>query len=216
LLRIISQKGKLQELNVIVKADVQGSLTSVIDSLKTLGTDEVAVRIVGSGVGAINDNDIHLANTSNAIIYGFHVSAQPGIRQIASRDKVPLREYKVIYELLDDAKQELSDLLAPEVKETELGRLKIKKIFKTTQKEVITGGEVTVGEITVPSHVKVLRDKEILIEVKATRLQRGPQEVKSVLKGEECGVTLETESKLNLQEGDYLEFITREIVERTL
>lgn len=216
LLRIISQKGKLQELNIIVKADVQGSLTSVIDSLKTLGTDEVAVRIVGSGVGAINDNDVHLAHTSGAIIYGFHVSMQPGIRQIASRDKVAVREYKVIYELLDDAKQELSDLLAPEVKETELGRLKVKKVFKTTQKEVIAGGEVTVGEVSVPSHVKVYRDKDVIVEVKASRLQRGPQEVKSVLKGEECGVTLETDSKLNLQEGDNLEFFTREVIERSL
>lgn len=216
LLRIISQRGKLQELNVIVKADVQGSLTSVIDSLKTLGTDEVAVRIVSSGVGAINDNDIHLANTSKAIIYGFHVTTQPGIRQIASRDKVVIREYKVIYELLDDAKQELSELLAPEVKETELGRLKVKKVFKTTQKEVIVGGEVTGGEISVPASVKVIREKEVFVEVKSSRLQRGPQEVKAVPKGEECGVTLETESKLNLQEGDYLEFFTREVIERTL
>lgn len=216
LLRIISQKGKLQELNVIVKADVQGSLTSVIDSLKTLGTEEVAVRVVGSGVGAINDNDIYLANTTGAIIYGFHVSAQPGIRQMASRDKVVIREYKVIYELLDDAKQELSDMLAPEVKEKELGRLKVKRVFKTTQKELIVGGEVTVGEITVPSSVKVFRDKDMLVEVNASRLQRGPQEVKSVPKGEECGVTLETENKLHLQEGDHLEFITREVIERTL
>ncbi len=216
LLRIISQKGKLQELNVIVKADVQGSLTSVLDSLKTLGTDEVAVRVVGSGVGAINDNDIHLANTSNAIIYGFHVSAQPGIRQMASRDKVAIREYKVIYELLDDAKQELSDLLAPEVIETELGRLKVKKVFKTTQKEVIVGGEVTVGELTAPASVKVVRDKETIVEVKASRLQRGPQEVKVVQTGEECGVTLETDNKLNLLEGDHLEFIKRDVVERTL
>lgn len=216
LLRIISQKGKLQELNVVVKADVQGSLTSVLDSLKTLGTEEVAVRVVGSGVGQINDNDVHLAHTTGAIIYGFHVSIQPGIRQIASRDKVPIREYKVIYELLDDAKQELSDLLAPEVIETELGRLKVKKVFKTTQKEVIAGGEVTLGEVTVPASVKVYRDKDLLVEVKATRLQRGPQEVKSVLKGEECGVTLETENKLHLIEGDHLEFIKREVVERTL
>lgn len=215
-LRIMSQRGKLQELNVIVKADVQGSLTSVIDSLRTLGTDEVAVRVVGSGVGQINDSDVYLAHTSGAIIYGFHVSAQPGIKQIASRDKVTIREYKVIYELIDDAKQELSDMLAPEVKETEFGRLKVKKVFKTTQKELIVGGEVTVGEISVPASVKVFRDKELIVEVKASRLQRGPQEVKSVLKGEECGVTLETENKLNLLEGDHLEFIKREIVERSL
>lgn len=215
-LRIISQKTQLQELNVIVKADVQGSLTSVIDSLKTLGTDEVAVRVVGSGVGAINDNDLHLAHTSNAVLYGFHVQLPSGLRQVAARDKIEVKLYEVIYELLDDAKQRLSDLLAPEVIETDLGRLKVKKVFKTTQKEIIAGGEVTVGRIVAPAKVKVVRDKEVLIEVNASRLQRGPQEVKEVLEGEECGVTLETESKLNLQEGDNLEFFTRELKERTL
>jgi translation initiation factor IF-2 len=216
LLRIISQKNQLQELNVIVKADVQGSLTSVIDSLKTLGNDEVAVRVVGSGVGSINDNDLHLAATSKAILYGFHVGMQQGLKQIAARDKISIRRYDIIYELLDDAKQELSDLLAPEIIEKELGRLKVKKVFKTTQKEVIAGGEVTVGSISAPAKVKVYRDKELITEVDASRLQRGPQEVKEVQNGEECGVTIVTASKLVLQEGDHLEFFTRELKERTL
>lgn len=216
LLRIISQKNQLQELNVIVKADVQGSLTSVIDSLKTLGNEEVAVRIVGSGVGAINDTDLHMAMSSKAIIYGFHVGLQQGLRQMAARDKLSVRIYEIIYELLDDAKAELSNLLAPEIIENELGRLKVKKVFKTTQKEVITGGEVTVGKLTVPAKVKLYRDKELIAEVEATKLQRGPQEVKEVQTNEECGVTLVTESKLNLAEGDHLEFFTRELRERNL
>lgn len=216
LLRIISQKTQLQELNVLVKADVQGSLTSVIDSLKTLGNEEVAVRIVGSGVGAITDNDLHMAATSKAIVYGFHVPIPAGLRQMASRDKVSIRLHDVIYEILDDAKEELSVLLAPEVVETEFGRLKVKKVFKTTQKEIIAGGEVTVGKIVVPAKVKVTRDKVVIIEVEATKLQRGPQEVKEVLLGEECGVTLVTDSKLALQEGDNLEFFTRDLIERTL
>ena len=216
LLRIISQKNQLQELNVVVKADVQGSLTSVIDSLKTLGTNEVAVRIVGSGVGAITDNDLHMASTSNAILYGFHVTFPPNLRQLASRDKVSVRQYDIIYELLDDAKEELSDLLAPEVIETDLGRLKVKKVFKTTQKEIIAGGEVTKGKLVTPAKVRVMRDKEVVAEVDASKLQRGPQEVKEVQTGEECGVTLNTESKLNLAEGDDLEFYTVELKERTL
>jgi translation initiation factor IF-2 len=216
LLRIISQKNQLQELNVIVKADVQGSLTSVIDSLKTLGTAEVAVRIVASGVGAITDNDLHMAATSNAIVYGFHVAFPPNLRQLASRDKVSVRQYEVIYELLDDAKEELSNLLAPEITETDLGRLKVKKVFKTTQKEIIAGGEVTKGKIVAPAKVKVMRDKELIADVNASKLQRGPQEVKEVQSGEECGVTLNTESRLNLMEGDTLEFYTVELRERTL
>ncbi len=216
LLRIISQKNQLQELNVVVKADVQGSLTSVIDSLKTIGNEEVAVRVVGSGVGAINDTDLHLAATSNAIIYGFHSSISPGLRNLASRDKVPVRNYEVIYELLDDAKEELSELLAPEVIEEDMGRIKVKKVFKTTQKEIIAGGEVTKQSIKTPAKVRVMRDKEMLLEVSASKLQRGPQEAKEVQPGEECGVTLDTESRFNLNEGDVLEFFTRTVKERTL
>jgi len=216
LLRIISQKNKLREQNVVIKTDVQGSLTSVIDSLNTLGTDEVAIRVVGSGVGSINDSDLYMASTSNAIMYGFNVSIPPGLRQTAIRDKVEVRIYKVIYDLLDNAKEELSKLLAPEVIETDLGRLKVKKIFKTTQKEIIAGGEVTKGTIKVPAKVKITRDDKILAEVDATKLQCGPQEVKSVEKSTDCGVTLATETRLNLHEGDNLEFFTRETKERKL
>lgn len=216
LLRAISRRNELQELNVIVRADVQGSVTSVIDSLKTLNTEEVAIKVISSGVGAFTENDMHLAVSSDAILYGFHTTLPTALRQIAARDNLKVRLYDVIYELLDDAKAELSALLAPEVIETELGRLKVKKVFKTTQKEVIVGGEVTVGTVSAPAKVRVKRDKEIIAEVDASRLQRGPQEVKSVEKGEECGVTLETDAKLNLQEGDNLEFFTKELKERSL
>lgn len=216
LLRAISRRNELQELNVIVRADVQGSVTSVIDSLKTLNTEEVAIKVISSGVGAFTDNDMHLAASTGAILYGFHATLPTGLRQVAARDNLKVRLYDVIYELLDDAKAELSELLAPEVIETDLGRLKVKKVFKTTQKEVIAGGEVTVGSIMVPAKVRVVRDKETIMEVDASRLQRGPQEVKTVEKGEECGVTLETEAKLNLQEGDNLEFFTKELKERSL
>ncbi len=216
LLRIISQKDKLQELNVLVKADVQGSLTSVIDSLKSLSTEEVAIRIVGSGVGPINDNDIHMAAASKAIIYGFHVNISAGLRQTASRDKVPLRLYDIIYELLDDAKEELSNLLAPEIIETTVGELNVKKVFKTSRSEVICGGEVTEGKLVIPSKVRVLRGKELVAEVEAVLLKRGPQEVKEVIEGDLCGVSLNTSSKLVLEEGDKLEFFTRELKERKL
>jgi translation initiation factor IF-2 len=216
LLKAISRRNELQELNVIVRADVQGSVTSVIDSLRTLNTEEVAVKVISSGVGSFNDNDMHLAASTGAILYGFHVSLPTGLRQVASRDNLKVRLYEVIYELLDDAKQELSDLLAPELIITELGRLKLKKVFKTTQKDIICGGEVTKGIISVPSFVKVTRDKKEIAEVEAYKLQRGPQEVKEVQLGEECGVSLKTESKVNLEEGDTLEFFTKELKERTL
>ncbi len=216
LIRIINRTNELNELNVLVKADVQGSLTSVIDSLKALDTEEVAVRIVGSGVGAINENDIHMAHTSGAIVYAFNVAMPPNVKQLASRDRVSVRLYKIIYELIDDAKQELEQLLAPEVVETELGRLVVKGIFKTTKTEVICGGEVTKGKLTVPALAKVKRGDEVLAEVEITNLKKGPQDTKEVFEGEMCGLSFKSTSKVDLQEGDHIELFTREAVARKL
>lgn len=216
LIRIINRNNQMQELNVIIRADVQGSLTSVIDSIKTLDTDEVAVRVVSSGAGTITENDVYTAATSKAIIYGFNVIAPPSVKRLAARDKVEIRLYKVIYELIDDVREELSALLAPEVRETELGRLVVRGVFKTTKSEVICGGEVTKGKLQVPSFAKVVRGDEQLAEVEVTNLKRGPQDVKEVLEGEMCGVSLKTVNKLELQEGDRLEFFTRETFTRSL
>jgi translation initiation factor IF-2 len=216
LLRIISRTNELQELNIIIKADVQGSLTSVIDSLKTMDTDEVAVRVVGSGVGPINENDVHLAHTSKAIVYGFSVGIPPSIKQHANRDRVSVRLYKVIYELIDDVKSELSELLSPEVIENEIGRLVVKGIFKTTKTEIIAGGEVTKGKLVTPALARVMRGKEQLAEVEITNLKRGPQDTKEVFEGEMCGISLKTSGKLTLEEGDHVELFTREAVARTL
>lgn len=216
MLRAISRQSGLSELNVVVRGDAQGSVTSVIDSLKTLNTDEVAVKVIASGVGSFTENDLHLAASSNAILYGFKVDLPAGLRQIASRDNLKVRMYDVIYELLDDAKSEMSELLAPEVIMQELGRLKIHEVFKTSQSDVICGGEVTKGTIAVPAHVRVLRDKKEIAEAEAVKLQIGPQEIKQVEEGKMCGTNLKTESKLNLQEGDVLEYFTRELKERSL
>lgn len=216
LIRIINRKKQVQEFNIIVRADVQGSLTSVIDSVKALDTDEVAVHIVSSGVGAVTENDIHHANTSGAVIYGFNVDAPTNIKRLASRDKVHIRLYKVIYELIDDVKEELTKLLVPEIVETETGRLVVKAVFKTTKTDIICGGEVTKGRLTVPAFAHVVRDKQRIAEVEVVKLQRGPQETKEVLEGEMCGVSLVTSAKLELQEGDWLEFFTRQTVARTL
>lgn len=216
LIRIINRSNEVNELNVVVKADVQGSLTSVIDSLKALDTEEVAIRIVGSGVGAINDNDVRLAHTTGAIVYGFSVDVPSGIKQIANRDKVPVRLYKIIYELIDDAKEEMSKLLAPEVVETELGTLVVRGIFKTSKTEVICGGEVTKGKLITPALARVVRDKEQLAEVEITNLKRGPQDTKEVFEGEMCGLSFKSVSRVDLQEGDRIQVFTRETVERSL
>jgi translation initiation factor IF-2 len=216
LIRLINRTNEINELNVIVKADVQGSLTSVIDSLKAMDTEEVAVRVVGTGVGPIGENDVHLAHSSDAIIYGFNVSIANNIKQLASRDKVPVRLYRVIYELIDDAKEELTKLLPPEVVETDLGRLVVKGVFKTTKTEVICGGEVTKGKLVVPAQARVMRDGEKLADVNITKLQRGPQDAKEIFEGEMCGMSIATTSKVDLQEGDHIELFTREVIARSL
>jgi translation initiation factor IF-2 len=216
LIRLINRDNAMQEFNVIIKADVQGSLTSVIDSLKAMDTDEVSVRIVGSGIGPIGENDLHLAHTSRAVVYGFNVGMSASSRQQAARDKVKVHLYKVIYELIDDVKAELSNLLSPEIVETELGRLIVKGIFNTTKTAVICGGEVTKGKLTVPALARVSRGDEQLMEVEVTGLKRGPTEAKEVVEGEMCGLSLKTPKRLDLQEGDRIEVFTRKAVQRVL
>jgi translation initiation factor IF-2 len=216
LLRIISRSDKLQELPIIIKADVQGSLTSVADSLKSVETDEVAVRIVGSSVGVVNENDLHMAHSSGAIIYGFNTSVATNIRRLASRDQVSIRLYNVIYELIDDVKVELSKLLADEIIEKEMGELEVKGIFKTTKNDVIAGGEVKGGTLRVPAFARVFRGKEQIGEAELTGLKRGPNDAKDLAAGEMGGISLSTNGRLTLELGDRIEFFTRETVERTL
>ncbi len=216
LINIINRSNKLTELNLIIKADVQGSLTSVIDSLKALNSEEVAVRIVSSGIGAVSESDVHQAHTSKAIVYSFHATASPEIIRLANRDKVSIRKFNVIYELIDDVKNELSGLLAPEIVETPLGRLVVRGVFKTTKSEVICGGEVTKGKLSVPALAKLVRDGKELAEVEVTNLKSGPQDVHEIPEGEMGGVSLATKSKLDVHEGDHLEVFTRETRERTI
>lgn len=216
MLRIISRSDKLQELPIIIKADVQGSLTSVADSLKSIETDEVAVRVASSSVGVVNENDIHLARSTGAILYGFNTTVANNIKRLANRDKVSIRLYNVIYELIDDVKSELSKLLAPEVIETELGSIEIKGVFKTTKTEVICGGEVLSGKLTVPAQVRITRGKQQIGEAKLTGLKRGPNDATDLVEGELGGLSLQTASRLELQLGDKLQTYRVETKERTL
>lgn len=217
MLKMMSQKHDTQEVNVIVKADVQGSLTSVMDSLRLVDTDgEITLRIIGSGVGAISENDIRLAANENTIVYGFNVELPPAVKRLAMCDKVQVRIFKVIYELLDDARDSMEAMLAPEVVETEIGALTIKGVFRTMKEEIIAGGEVTSGKAVPNVLARVLRKKEKLAEVEVTKVQRQQQEAKEVFEGEMCGISLKTTKKLLIEEGDHLEFFTRELVKRTL
>lgn len=216
LLGMMSRKAELQQFNVIVRADVQGSLTSVLDSLRLLEVPEVAVRVVASGVGNISENDIHLASSSDAVIYGFSVQLPPAVKRLAGREKVPVRIFNVIYELLDDVRATMSEMLSPEVIETETGELTIKGVFKITRDDVICGGEVTRGKATPNVLARVKRKGEAIAEVSVVKVQRDKQEAKEVFEGDMCGLELRTQGKLALEIGDTLEFFTRELKKRTL
>jgi translation initiation factor IF-2 len=216
LISMINKKRDTSEVNVIIRADVQGSLTSVVDSLRGLENEEVQVRVVGSGVGNISENDISMAATSDAIIYGFNVDVPVAVKRLASREKVALKVFRVIYELIDDVKVEMEARLEPELVETEVGRLLIRGVFRTTQKQIICGGEVTKGKAKPNVIVKIYREDELLGEAQVESVQRQQQEAKEIIEGEMCGLQLATTSKILLNEGDRLEFITRETVKRTL
>lgn len=217
LLKMMNQKQDSEEFNVIVKADVQGSLTSVMDSLRLVETGgQITLRIVSSGVGSISENDVRLAADGNTIIYGFNVELPPAVKRLAMRDRVQVRLFKVIYELLDDARTSMEGLLAPEVVETEIGKLTIKGVFRTLKDTVIAGGEVTSGKVAAKLLARVMRGDEQIAEVEVESVQRQQQEAKEVFEGEMCGLSLKTHKKLLLEEGDKLEFFTRELVKRTL
>jgi translation initiation factor IF-2 len=217
LLKMMNQERESQELKVIVKADVQGSLASVVNSLKIIDTQgEIRLHVIGSGIGNISENDVRLAADEKTIIYGFNVELPPAVKRLATRDHVQIRIFDVIYKLLDDARETMEGLLAPEVIEKEIGTLVIKGIFRTLKDEAIIGGEVTSGKVTGGALARVKRGKELLMEVEVTGVQRQQQEAKEVFEGEMCGMSLKTPKKLLLEEGDKIELFTRELVKRTL
>jgi len=217
MLKLMTQKSETPDFNVIVKADVQGSLTSVMDSLRLIETGgQVNLRVISSSVGNITENDIRLAADDKTVIYGFNVELPPAVKRTATRERTEVRVYKVIYELLDDAKDSMEKLLAPEVVETQIGTLKIKGVFRTLKELVIAGGEVTSGKVTKDLHVRALRGTEVLGEAELTSLQREKVEAREAFEGDLCGISLKTRRKLPLEIGDTLEFFTRELVTRTL
>lgn len=217
ILKMMSQQHDAESFNVLIKADVQGSLTSVIDSLKLIDTGGlVDLHVIGSGVGNISENDIHLAVGENTVIYGFNVELPPAVKRLAAREHVEVRLYRVIYELLDNAKQSMEALLAPEVVETEVGQLSVKGVFRMVREEVIAGGEMMTGKVYKGLLARLKRGDEHIAEVEVSSVQRQHQEAKEVFEGEMCGLSLKTTRKVVVEEGDTLEFFTRELVKKTL
>jgi len=203
-------------LPIIIKADVQGSLESVIQSLESIKSEEVSVDIVSSGVGPVNETDVTGAKTSNALVLGFNVPIPVAIKRLALREQVSIKLYTVIYELIDEVKALLSKMLPPEIVETDIGRLKIKGIFRTTKNEIICGGLVTKGKVQPNALVRISRDKTELAEVTVSSVKREESEAKEVFEGELCGLQLKTTKKIILKEGDVLDLFTREEIQRKL
>ena len=205
----ISQ-GEMKELNIIVKADVQGSVEAVKQNVEKLSNDEVKVKDIHGSVGAINESDVMLANASNAIIVGFNVRPDPVAAEIAERDGVDIRMYRVIYDCIEELEAAIKGMLAPKFREVVLGRAEVRNVFKLSSAGMIAGSYVLDGKITRNSQIRVVRDGIVIFEDAIASLKRFKEDAKEVASGYECGVGLE---KFNdIKEGDILEaFIMEEV-----
>jgi len=204
------QEGAVKELGVIVKADVQGSVEAVRQSLEKLSTDNVKVRVIHFGVGAITETDVILAAASNAIIIGFNVRPDNNAALIGEKEKVEIKTYRVIYNALDDIKAAMLGMLDPVYKEVVLGRVEIRQIYKVSNVGTIAGSYVLTGKITRNSSVRVLRNGIVITESTLASLKRFKDDAKEVAAGYECGLSVE---KFNdIKEGDIIEaFIMEEV-----
>jgi translation initiation factor IF-2 len=182
--------------------------------LDKLRNDEVAVKIVSSAVGDIAESDIAFAKTAGALLIGFNVGMSSSLKSLANREGVPVRLYKVIYELTDDLRDALEGMLAPEIIETVVGELEIKGVFKITKTNVVTGGTVTSGHIEPKMTFRIKRGGEAIGEGKLTSVQKDKQEAREAFEGETCGINVATTTVIEL--GDVLEFYTREEKARKL
>ncbi len=205
----ISQ-GEMKELDIIVKADVQGSVEAVKQNIEKLSNEEVNVKVIHGGVGAVNESDVMLANASNAIIVGFNVRPDPVAAEIAERDGIDMRMYRVIYDCIEEIQAAIKGMLAPKFREVVLGRAEVRNVFKLSSAGIIAGSYVLDGKITRNSQIRVVRDGIVITEDAIASLKRFKDDAKEVASGYECGVGLE---KFNdIKEGDILEaFVMEEI-----
>ncbi|MGN0467531.1 MAG: translation initiation factor IF-2 [Acutalibacteraceae bacterium] len=197
------KEGEIKELNIIVKADVQGSVEAVTQNLEKLSNDEVRVKVILGGVGAINDSDVMLANASNAIIVGFNVRPDPNAQVSAERDGVEMRMYRVIYDCIEEVQAAMKGMLAPKFREVSLGRIEVRSVFNISSVGKIAGSYVLEGKVTRNAQIRVVRDGIVISEDEISSLRRMKDDVKEVATGFECGIGL---AKFNdFKEGDIFE-----------
>jgi translation initiation factor IF-2 len=208
------QTGEVKELRLILKADVQGSVEALAESLERLSTDEVKLKVIHSSVGMITESDVMLASASNAIVLGFNVKAEPKATAQAQANGVDIRNYNVIYEAINDLKAALAGMLAPEIRETALGKAQVRQIFVISKLGPICGSYVQEGKIVRVAKVRVRRGDEVVGTGTVSSLKRFKDDVREVLAGLECGIGVDGVN--GIQPGDILEVYTSEEVARTL
>lgn len=197
------QQGDMKELKIIVKADVQGSVEAVRQSLEKLSNDEVRVNVIHGAVGAISESDVMLAAASNAIIVGFNVRPDPVAEENAKRDGVDMRMYRIIYDCIEEIESAMKGMLAPKYREVALGKAECREVYKISSVGIVIGGHVTSGKITRNALVRVVRDGIIVADDKVASLRRFKDDVKEVADGFDCGITLEKFSDVKI--GDIIE-----------
>ncbi len=206
------KQGKLKELNIIVKADVQGSVEAVKQSLSKLTNEEVSIKPIHGGVGAITETDVMLASASNAIIIGFNVRPTSSASAIAKKEEVDLRTYRIIYNAIEDIEAAMEGMLDPEFQEVDLGKAEVRATFKVPNAGMVAGCYVKEGKVTRNSKIRLVRDGIVIHEGEIDSLRRFKDDAKEVLTGFECGIGLENFN--DVKEGDVIETYVIEEVER--
>jgi translation initiation factor IF-2 len=201
-----------KELNVIIKGDVQGSVGALTSSLERLSNDEVRINVVHKGVGAVNESDVMLAETSGAVVIGFNVRPGSSVTALAERSGVEIRAYRVIYDVIDDIKSAMTGMLDPEFREVVLGKLEIRAIYKVPGIGAIGGAYVTEGKVQRGAQARVVRDGVVVHEGRISSLKRFKDDAREVAAGYECGVGIENYN--DIKEGDIVEAFVMEEVER--
>ena len=206
------EEGKLKVLNLIVKADVQGSVEAVKQSLSKLQNEEVRVKVIHSAAGAVNQSDVTLAKVSNAIIIAFNVRPDNTAKEMAEKEEVEIKQYSVIYQAIEDVEAAMKGMLAPKYEEKVIGNVEVRQTFRISNVGTIAGAFVLNGKVARNAGVRVIRDNIVIHEGHLATLKRFKDEVKEVTKGFECGMQIENYN--DLKEGDIIEVYVMEEIKR--
>ncbi|MBD3240848.1 MAG: translation initiation factor IF-2, partial [Chitinivibrionales bacterium] len=208
------QAGKVQTLNLVIKGDVDGSVEALADSLERLSNDEIKLRVIHKSVGAIKEADIMLAEASDALIIGFHLSPNPKIRELAKQEGVEIRLFRIIYEAVDAIKKAMEGMLAPEIRENVVGHIEVRKVFRISKVGIVAGCMVLDGKVNRHANARLIRDDVEIADTTVASLRRNQDDAREVSSGYECGVVLQGCS--DYREGDRIEVYEKVEVARTL